>query len=59
MLTLGGCERSTTPGAGHRKMLEILEDIKNRTPDEYQYFGRKVHLHRRKVVEELGPGATD
>ena len=43
--------------AGHRKMLGVLEDIKNRAPDEYQYFGRKAHLHRRQALEALGPDA--
>ena len=43
--------------AGHRKMLGVLEDIKNRAPDEYQYFDRKAHLHRRQALEALGPDA--
>ena len=43
--------------AGHRKMLAVLEDIKNRASEEYQYFGRKVHLHRRQALEALGPDA--
>lgn len=38
-------------------MLGVLEDIKNRAPDEYQYFGRKAHLHRRQALEALGPDA--
>ena len=45
--------------AGHRKMLGILEDIKNRAPDEYEYFGRKQHHRRRRLLQELSSHADN
>jgi len=43
--------------SGHRKMLEILQDIKDRAPAEHQYFGQRDHIKARERLEKLAPDA--
>lgn len=35
---------------GHQRMLEMLADIRDRAPDEHQYFGRKLHVQLREQL---------
>jgi hypothetical protein len=43
---------------GHEKMLDLLDDIKERAPVEHQYFGQQDHIEARKRLEELAPDAS-
>jgi hypothetical protein len=57
-LILGLCGCSDDEPSGHEKMLAILEQIKDRAPEEHEYFGRGIHKEKRKQLEKLGPNAS-
>jgi len=40
--------------SGHEKMLAILQQIKERAPTEFPFFGRQVHLKTREELKSLG-----
>lgn len=43
---------------GHEKMLAILENIKDREPEEHVYAGRGIHKEMRQRLANLSPNAS-
>ena len=52
-----GASSSIQPDAGHESMLAILEQIKQRAPYEFPFFGRQAQVLARNELNALGPKA--
>ena len=45
--------------SGHERMVALLEEIRQRAPDEFPFFGRQAHIRAREELRRFGAGANE